>query len=148
MKSAATKVSSVESEVLNVFESWLRAARASDLEAIVSHYSPDIVAYDAVARLEFRGVDAYRKHWEMCMSMCENPMFEAKAPEIGASGDLAFLHTLLRCGAVDDKGVENASWMRLTVAYRKFGATWRVVHEHFSLPFDMQTNQVLFSLQP
>ena len=122
MKSAATKFSSAEAEVLNVFESWLSAARTCDLEAIVSLYSPDIVAYDAAAQLEFRGIDAYRKHWEMCISMCENPMFEAQAPEIAASGDLAFLHTLLRCGTVDDKGVENASWMRLTVAYRKIGA--------------------------
>jgi ketosteroid isomerase-like protein len=38
--------------------------------------------------------------------------------------------------------------MRLTAAYRKTGGVWRVVHEHFSVPFDMQTNEVLFNLQP
>jgi ketosteroid isomerase-like protein len=37
--------------------------------------------------------------------------------------------------------------MRMTTCYRKQQDDWRVVHEHFSAPFDIQSDKVLW-LEP
>lgn len=138
-----------ETAIRELVESWTRAARAGDVTAIVSHYAPDIVAFDAVSQLQFRGVEAYQKHWEACLAMCPGPMiFEIQDLEVAANGELAFANGLARCGGGSETGEEKTSWFRLTGAYRKVDGAWRVVHEHFSVPFDMESGKVLFELSP
>jgi ketosteroid isomerase-like protein len=60
---------------------------------------------------------------------------------------VAFSHYLTRCGAIEN-GEEKASWMRVTVGYRKTNGKWIIVHEHFSAPFDMESGKALFDLKP
>jgi ketosteroid isomerase-like protein len=87
-----------EAKIRELIDDWAAAARASDIDGIMSHYAPDIVAFDAIARLQFKGKDAYRKHWEACLSMCGGPMiFEVHDLQIAARDDLAFGHYLSRC---------------------------------------------------
>jgi len=38
--------------------------------------------------------------------------------------------------------------MRATVGYRRSGGQWQVIHEHWSAPFDMETQKALFDLKP
>src|SRR3546814_19454257 len=61
-------------EIRGLLDSWLQAVRARDTDQIMSHYAPDVVAYDAITALQFKGADAYGKHWEACLSMCTGPM--------------------------------------------------------------------------
>jgi PhnB protein len=115
----------------------------------MSHYAPDVVAFDAIARLQFRGVEAYDRHWRACMALCPGPMlFEIHDPQIAASGDVAFAHFLSRCGGQDEHGQMRASWMRGTECYRRVGEKWVIAHEHFSAPFDMASGKALFDLEP
>jgi uncharacterized protein (TIGR02246 family) len=143
-----TAKATAQAEIRALMEDWLRAVRANNIEGIVSHYAPDIVAFDAIAQLQFRGVGAYRKHWEACLSMCPGPMiFEIHELTITAAEDVAFGHYLTRCGAIEN-GEEKASWMRVTVGYRKTNGEWMIVHEHFSAPFDPQSSKALLELEP
>jgi uncharacterized protein (TIGR02246 family) len=144
-----TAKATAEAEIRELVENWLKAVRTRDIDGVVSHYAPDIVAFDAIARLQFKGVEAYRKHWEACLSLCPGPtIFEIHDLNIAASDDLAFCHCLNRCGATDESGKEKASWMRATVCYRKINGTWRAVHEHWSAPFDMESGKALLDLEP
>jgi ketosteroid isomerase-like protein len=105
---------------------------------------PDIVAFDAIAQLQFRGSDAYRKHWDACMSMCSGPMiFEVHDLAIDARDDLAFGWYLSRCGGTGPDGKERSGWMRATFCCRRTNGRWEIVHEHFSAPFDPETGKVL-----
>jgi ketosteroid isomerase-like protein len=141
----ATTLASIETEIREELEDWERAVRAKDIARIVAHYAPDIVAFDAIAQLQFKGVDAYRKHWETCMTMCTGPMiFELHELKITAVENLAFVHALNRCGGTGPDGKEMSGWMRMTACYRKRLGEWRVVHEHFSAPFDMESDKVLW----
>jgi len=146
-----TAKATAEAEIRALLDNWTRAVRARDIEGIVAHYAPDILAFDAIAQLQFKGRDAYRKHWEACLAMCpassESMIFEIHDFQIAAGGDLAFGHGLTRCGSVGENGEEEAHWMRATIGYRKTNNLWQVVHEHFSAPFDVQTMKVL-DLQP
>jgi uncharacterized protein (TIGR02246 family) len=149
MMNAETASATAEAEIRELLDSWSSAARAKDIDAIVSHYARDIVAFDAIAQLQFRGVDAYKKHWQACMAMCPGPMImEIHQLNIAASGDVAFAHALSRCGSAAENGEEKTSWMRMSAGYRKRNGKWQIVHEHFSSPFDMESGKALFELEP
>jgi ketosteroid isomerase-like protein len=145
----ATTRTNPEADVRSLFDSWLAAVRAADVGRIVAHYAPDVVAYDAVAQLQFRGTEAYGKHWQACLAMCSGPgLFEITDLEIAAAGDVAFSRNLLRCGGTDETGEMKTSWMRMTTGYRKKGGKWSIVHEHFSVPFEMPGGKAMFGLEP
>ncbi|MBA2409366.1 MAG: nuclear transport factor 2 family protein [Gammaproteobacteria bacterium] len=138
-----------ETEIRALIDSWLKAVHAQDIAGIVSDYAPDILAFDAIAKLQFKGREAYQKHWEACLAMCPGPgIFEMHDLQIAAGEDVAFAHCLNWCGGTDANGEEKASWMRMTAGYRKINGKWAVVHEHWSAPFDMESGKALFDLKP
>jgi len=141
----STETAKATAEIRELVDHWLKAVLAMDIDGIVSHYAPDILAFDAVSQLQFKGVNAYRKHWEACLSMCPRGtmIFEIHDLNIRAGSDLAFATALNRCGGTGENGEEKAGWMRMTVCYRKTNGRWIVVHEHFSAPFDMESLKVL-----
>jgi uncharacterized protein (TIGR02246 family) len=148
MEAVAYKATAKD-EIRDLLESWREAAQAKDVERVVSHYAPEILAFDAIAQLQFKGKDAYKQHWQACMSMCPGAMiFEIHDLDIATQGDLAFGHYLSRCGTTGPDGEEKAGWMRVTVGCRKVNGKWMIVHEHFSAPFDPQSGKALFDLRP
>jgi len=50
-------------------DNWLETVHARDVPGIVSPYAPDVLAFDAVFQLQLKGVDAYGKHWQACLSL-------------------------------------------------------------------------------
>ncbi|HVY54281.1 MAG TPA: nuclear transport factor 2 family protein [Thermodesulfobacteriota bacterium] len=136
-------------QIREMLEDWAKKFRSKDLDGIMSIYAPDIVSYDAIAELQFKGFDAYRKHWEMCLSLCQGPItFEMRDLNITAGDGVAFAHSLNRCGGTDENGEEKASWMRGTICLKKIDGKWKVVHEHYSAPFDVESGKALFDLVP
>lgn len=136
-------------ELRALLKTWTTAAQARDVKTIMSCYTDDVVAYDAIMKLQFQGADAYGKHWAMCMEMCSGEMiFEPGDVTIAASGDVGYAHYLIRCGAKDSDGTEKTSWMRATACFRRTGGKWGIAHEHFSAPFDMESGKALFDLKP
>ncbi len=138
-----------EAEVRDTVSSWLAAVQAVDFDAIMSHYLPDVVAFDAASELRFQGKEAYRKQWEDCMTLCPGPMiFEVHDLNVTAGEEVAFAFFLTRCGGIDtETGEEKASWLRGTACYRKTGGRWLIAHEHFSAPFDMEGGKALLDLE-
>ncbi|MCP8464662.1 nuclear transport factor 2 family protein [Pseudomonas sp. ZM23] len=137
-----------DTELHALLDSWLSAVLAADVAAITSHYSRDILAFDAVKQLQFKGVEAYGRHWEECMRMCTEHTFEIHELSFEAGSDIAFGHYLAYCGGTDEKGQRNASWARVTVCLRREEGQWKIAHEHFSIPFDPATGQLLFDARP
>ena len=87
-----------ESEIRQLIERWMQAVRDRDIPGIIAPYADDIVAFDAIQALQFKGKSAYTAHWEMCMGMCTGPMvFELAQLTVYAAGDLALAHWLNRC---------------------------------------------------
>jgi ketosteroid isomerase-like protein len=83
-----------EAQIRARIDEWAKAARAKDIDGVISHYAPDAVAFDAIAALQFRGAAAYRRHWEACLAMCSGPTFEIHDLDITARDDVAFCHYL------------------------------------------------------
>jgi uncharacterized protein (TIGR02246 family) len=139
-----------EAEIRAVQDDWLKLVATKDANRIMSLYAPDVVAYDAIAQLRFKGREAYGKHWEMCLTMCPGPMgFEIHDLDVAANGDVAFSHHLIKHEGKDpESGKEHTCWMRVTTGYRKRDGKWVIVHEHFSAPMDMETGKAIFDATP
>ncbi|RRV06891.1 DUF4440 domain-containing protein [Pseudomonas sp. v388] len=136
-------------QIHSALERWSAAVRDKDLAAIMAYYHPDVVAYDAIVQLQFKGRDAYRTHWEYCLNMCEGPMlFQQRELVIHAGDTVAFAHWLNHCGAADESGEMKGSWMRGSAGYLLTAEGWKAIHEHFSAPFDMESGKALFDLNP
>jgi ketosteroid isomerase-like protein len=141
--------SNIREQIQTLLKEWCDAVRAKDLDKIMAYYAPDIVAYDAIIKLQFKGAQAYRQHWEYCLGMCNGPrVFEQRELVVHGDEQLAFAHWLNSCGGADDKGELKSSWMRASAGYRRTADGWKAVHEHFSAPFDMESGKALFDLQP
>jgi uncharacterized protein (TIGR02246 family) len=149
MQSTAS-LATAEPDIRRLLDNWCSAAAAGDVDRIMMHYAPDILSFDAVAQLQFKGAEVYRKHWQACMEMCKKStmIFEMHELAIAADDDLAFAHSLMRCGFVGDDGQEKTSWMRATTCLRRMSGKWLIVHEHFSAPFDMENSKAMLDLQP
>lgn len=139
-----------EQQIREILASWSKAVEAKNLSLVMAIYSPEIRSFDAIQKLQFRGVEVYKAHWENCMSHCGGgpSLFRMEQLEVEANADLAFSHALIHCGGTNEQGEVQGCWMRTTQCWRKTAGQWLVVHEHFSVPFDMVSNEALFSLQP
>lgn len=144
MADAALKLTE-EDAIRALIDEWVRAAKTADLDAVAACYTPDIRAFDAISKLEFKGLEAYRAHWKMCMEMMPGSemIMDLHDLEIEQNGELAFAHYLSLCGGTDEKGETQTGWMRATVCCRKTADGWKISHEHYSSPFDPETMQII-----
>ncbi len=134
--------------ILDLFDRWATANRNKDIDAIMALYHPDICSYDAVGPLQVVGGEDYRAHWEKCLPKDAEMIVEMQNPTIRVSGHLGVAGFLIRCGMRDQDGTEQASWMRSSYHLEKRDGQWRIAHEHFSVPFDIDNGQAQFGLEP
>ncbi|KGP63944.1 ketosteroid isomerase [Legionella norrlandica] len=132
-----------------LIEDYVKGVHAKDINKIMSQYAPNIRSFDAVSQLQFKGVNDYKRHWETCLSFCQGaPLFEVQELETVVDGDLAVSYYLTYCGGTNEKDEAQGGWMRGTMVHRKIDEKWKIIHEHYSVPFDMKTGTPLFDLKP
>jgi ketosteroid isomerase-like protein len=149
MSNVISNNSKAEQQVRDSVNQYVSAVRAKDVSRIAALYSDDVVAFDAILALQFVGKPAYIEHWQTCMGFTSGDMyFEVHQLKVYATGQLAFSHSVNQCGCTNEQGEMQSSWMRCTQCWCHTSDGWKIVHEHFSAPFDMESGQALFNLQP
>jgi ketosteroid isomerase-like protein len=120
-----------EAQVRELIENWAGAVRAQDLDGILKHHALDIVMFDVPPPVQSKGIDAYRKTWDVFYRWFGDAgVFDLSELTITAGEDVAFAHGLIRCAGGD----ANELAVRLTVGCRKIDGQWTVTHEHHSEP--------------
>ncbi|HZQ91603.1 MAG TPA: SgcJ/EcaC family oxidoreductase [Terriglobales bacterium] len=140
-----------EAAIKDLYERWATAFRARDIEAIMAMYArgDDVVAYDIVAPLEYKGAAAYRKDYEEFLGMFTGPIeVEFREMRVVASGDVGFVHALERISGTMKNGQKMDLWLRATSGVRKYDGKWLIVHDHISVPADMETGKAMMDLKP
>lgn len=137
-------------QIRELIDSYAKAVRARDLDAITAHYAKDVVFFDAIPPLKFTGVEASRKNWQKCFDMMEGPVgYEHADITISADNELGFAHVLSRLsGALKKDGTKIDMWFRVTLGFRKVGGKWLVTHEHASVPFYPESEKAATDLRP
>jgi uncharacterized protein (TIGR02246 family) len=126
-----------EADIRRRIESWARALRAKDLDGVMAHYAPDVLAFDLAPPLQHRG-DAVRRGLAEWFPTFEGPIgYEIRELAVTAAGDVAFTHSLNRITGKRTDGENTNVWVRSTVCFRRIDGAWMVVHEHASVPFHM-----------
>lgn len=138
-----------EQAVRELVERWHALVAQRDLAGILACYDPDVVAYDAIGSLRFVGLDAYAEHWENCLAMMpEIGGVRLHSQTVRVSGDLAVAWLIQECSGPDDDGNLQTGWMRGTMCLQRGEGGWKIVHEHYSMPADMETGKMVFDAVP
>jgi uncharacterized protein (TIGR02246 family) len=139
-----------ETEVRALIEERNRAIRAKDVGATLARYAPDVLSYDLIDPLRHTGRGAIARRLEQWFSQFREGAigFEMRDLQIVADGDAAFCHGLNHVDAVTKDGRPIDMWWRATSGFRKLDGAWMVVHEHASVPFDMESGRASMDLEP
>jgi len=133
--SASSNRTTDEAVIRELVENWARAVRAKDLDGILANHSTEMLMFDVPPPVQSRGIEAYRKTWDLFFSWADDPVvFDIKDIDITAGTDVAFVAALMRCAGTEKNGERIELEFRLTIGLRKIGGQWMVLHEHHSIP--------------
>jgi ketosteroid isomerase-like protein len=147
-----TQAASADEASIRALESRFAAAvNAKDLNAIMKAYLPDesLVVFDVIPPRQYVGAKAYSKDWADFLGSFNGPVkFEISDLSVTAAGTMGFGHSIQRITGTDTKGQPVDLTVRVTDVYRKIKGNWLVVHEHISVPVDLDTGKPDLSSKP
>jgi len=140
--------SATEEEIRALMEETVAACRAKDANRLTKHYAPDVLAFDLINPLQYRGADEVRQRAEQWFSSFEGPItYELHDLNITAADNAAFCHSLNHVAGIQS-GSKIDMWWRATVCLQKMDGQWLVTHLHSSEPFDTGSMKASIDLRP
>ena len=138
-----------ESAVRAVVDKLVQAIRRKDVDGAMSVFGPHVVSFDLGPPLRHGGGDDFRRHWQALFDAYEGTIeYELRDLVIETGAGVAFVHSLNRTGGTLRGGTRSARWLRWTACLVRIGDQWRIVHEHVSVPVDVEAGEALLDLQP
>ncbi len=134
-----------ETLVRDLVEKNAASIAARDLDTHMLDYTDDLLMFDAIPPLAFRGADKLRAGWQMCLDHTDGPFeYRHENLEVTVAGDLALVSSLVSFKARSKaRDVEIVSVMRNTMGLRKIDGAWKIFHAHGSAPFDPMSEKAL-----
>jgi ketosteroid isomerase-like protein len=123
----------VEGAIGRLMDDWVNAICEGDIERTIANRTDSIVMFDVPEPIQEKGIDAYRRTWELFFaSIPPGPdRFRISELKIVADQEVAIAHGLLTIGGSE-------ALCRLTVGLRKVEGQWSVFHEHHSMPIRLE----------
>ena len=143
--------SSDEASIRALEDRFVTAVNAKDVSAIMKVYVPDesLFVFDVVPPRQYVGAKAYAKDWTDLLGMLNGPLkFEISDLSVATNGTMGFGHSIQHLTGSDTKGQPIDLTVRVTDVYRKIKGKWLVVHEHVSVPVDLNTGKPDMSSKP
>jgi ketosteroid isomerase-like protein len=131
-----------------LLDEWADAIRNKDIERLMACYASDAVAYDMMPPLEWRGADSYRAAWDQGLGMPGSFEVELYEPVIMASEEVALAYALAHYDVRPPEGEGFDGWFRWTAGFARVSGEWKIVHEHSSVPIEMESKTALIELRP
>lgn len=121
-----------------------------DLEALRGIYAADIVTFDVQQPLRRVGLEGKLQNWVEAFAAFQPPLeYELRDVTITVGGDLAFAHGLGRLSGTLKNGERAGGfWVRFTGCLRRIDGTWLIVHDHGSVPLDLESGRAALNLEP
>ena len=140
-----------DADIRALYDRWAKVFEARDIDAIMSLYvsGEQLVAYDVVPPLQYQGSDAYRKDYAEFLNQFDGPLHvEYHDLQVFSSGSVGFVHALERFTGKMKNGQAVDMWLRATSGVVKIDGKWLIVHDHISVPADLDTGKALLDLKP
>jgi uncharacterized protein (TIGR02246 family) len=130
-------------------EDLAKALNAKDIDAVMSLFAPNLVSFDIVPPLRYFGADNKRRAWQEAFAAYTGPFaYEVHDLNVTTDGELAFVHSLNHLNATLASGQITDMWLRWTACLRRIDGVWLVVHDHVSVPADLEHGHAALNLTP
>ena len=131
-------------------EDALKALNAKDIDGVMSLYAPNIVSFDIVPPLRYVGAENKRRAWQKAFAAYTTGPFAYEVHDLNVAthGELAFVHSLNHLNATLASGQITEMWLRWTACLRRIDDVWLVVHDHVSVPADLEHGHAVLNLTP
>lgn len=138
-----------EAVIRGLLDDCIRSLYNKNIEGIMSIYAQEVVSFDIVPPLQYRGAEAFRKVWEKTFSSFQGPInYEIHDLSITVGGDVAFTHSLNRISGTMNNGQKTGLWLRWTACFQKINGKWLIVHHQNSVPVDLEHGKATLDLKP
>lgn len=128
-------MSTTDAEIRQVIERYAEAFRLLDVDRIVALYADDVLVFDLLGGFGLRGLPAWRAMLESVARDMHEGVCNITDLEVLASDDLAVASAIIYYGNKTEAGVEGIH-NRATFVLRPMEGTWKIIHEHTSVPLD------------
>ena len=140
-----------EASIKALEKAFVDAVNAKDVDGIMKVYVPDesLLVFDVIPPRQYVGAKAYAKDWTDFFGLFKGPVkFELTDLSVTADGTMAYSYSIQRVSgtSITDQPVDLV--VRVTDVYRKINGNWLIVHEHVSVPVDLDTGKPDLSSKP
>jgi uncharacterized protein (TIGR02246 family) len=137
-----------ETQIRERLDAWTKALHAKDLNALMALYAPDVVTFDLMPPHQVPDAAHYRRNFEHWFAGMPGPIdYEIHDLRTTTGADVAFCHCLGHVTATRANGEKADYWVRATVGFQKRNGQWLMLHDHVSMPIDMETTKAVRTLR-
>jgi ketosteroid isomerase-like protein len=127
----------------------VKALRAKDIDSVMTLYAPDMVSFDIAPPLRYVGAHNKRRAWQEAFATFTGRFdYEVHDLNVRTHGELAFVHSLNHVTATLATGQVTDLWVRWTACFRRIDDVWLVVHDHVSVPAELEHGRAVLNLTP
>lgn len=125
-------------EIIFKLKQWDNAICQMKVEKIIGLCQTDVSLFDI--GFELRGIEAYQELWRRYA-----PFFQGEVKvfrrdlHVFSAEDLACVHCYSKLDHANGMVTPEAPWCRTTLCFQKTEGEWRIVHQHISMPVDVET---------
>jgi ketosteroid isomerase-like protein len=134
-------------EVQDVLKNYQTAVYEKDVEKFLSMYAPEIQIYDCWENWESKGISSWKENvvqWFNGLSE-DGVLLKVDFNDVVVeeNSHLAFIHCAVTFAAHQEESGERLRQMtnRFTFGLKKVNESWVIIHEHSSLPINMETGK-------
>jgi ketosteroid isomerase-like protein len=130
-------------------EDYVKSIRAKDVDGVTSLFAPNLVSFDILPPLRYFGAGGKRRAWQEAFAAYAGPIaYELRDLNVTTHGELAFVHSVNHLKGTLASGHTTDLWLRWTACFRRIDGVWVVVHDHVSVPADLEHGQAVLDLSP
>lgn len=138
----------------SLLQSYAAAVRAKDVDALMALYAEDVRVFDAWDAWSYEGQAAWRRMVEIWFGSlgagtCDVSFSDVRSVGSGSNGDMVTVSAVARYaahGSDDDEA--RAMDNRLSWVMQRQGESWRIVHEHTSVPVGFKDMKAILQRLP
>lgn len=138
--------------VEDVLENYRSAVYEKNAVQFLSSYASDVHIYDCWGNWEYIGLNQWKQMIQEWFKGLDEENVRLKVDfddrVIEENSNLAFVHCSVTYSAYNGSGEKVRQMInRFTFGLKKEKGSWAIVHEHSSLPIDMETGKGIFHLK-
>jgi ketosteroid isomerase-like protein len=127
---------------------YAKAISAKDIDGVMSFFAPDMVSFDLEPPLRYAGAANKRERWQEGFAAHSTIAYEVHDLTVTTDGALAFVRGLNHFQGTLASGRTTDVWVRWTACWRQIDGVWLIVHDHVSVPADLQHGRARLDLTP